>query len=42
MDGPPALALGLEPIREAVMKRKPISKNANIINRFMLQTILVE
>lgn len=41
MDGPPALALGLEPIREAVMKRKPISKNANIINRFMLQTILV-
>ncbi|MGO0943761.1 cation transporting ATPase C-terminal domain-containing protein, partial [Clostridioides difficile] len=24
MDGPPALALGLEPVRDYVLKRKPI------------------
>ena len=40
MDGPPALALGLEPIRQTVMRRKPTSKNASIINRFMVQTII--
>ena len=41
MDGPPALALGLEPIRETVMKRKPIPKEAPIINRFMIRTIVM-
>ncbi|MEF9958336.1 MAG: calcium-translocating P-type ATPase, PMCA-type [Niameybacter sp.] len=39
MDGPPALVLGLEPIRETVMKRKPIDRKASIINRFMIVTI---
>ena len=41
MDGPPALALGLEPIRATVMKRKPIPREANIINRFMIRTIFI-
>ncbi|MDF2612714.1 MAG: calcium-translocating P-type ATPase, PMCA-type [Clostridia bacterium] len=41
MDGPPALALGLEPIRATVMKRKPIKRDANIINSFMIRTILI-
>lgn len=41
MDGPPALALGLEPVRQTVMKRKPTSKNANIINRLMINTIVM-
>lgn len=40
MDGPPALALGLEPIRATVMKRKPTSKHASIINHYMVQTII--
>ena len=40
MDGPPALALGLEPIRATVMRRKPTSKHASIINRYMIQTII--
>lgn len=40
MDGPPALALGLEPIRETVMKRKPIPRDKHIINPFMVRTIL--
>ena len=41
MDGPPALVLGLEPIRESVMKRKPTSRNASIINKFMILTIVL-
>ena len=41
MDGPPALALGMEPIRNSVMNRRPIDKKKNIINPFMLTTILV-
>ena len=41
MDGPPALALGLEPIRATVMKRKPIPKDTPIINRFMVRTIVI-
>lgn len=41
MDGPPALALGLEPVRATVMRRKPIKKDAPIINRFMVRTILI-
>jgi len=39
MDGPPALALGMEPIRDSVMTRKPTGKKNNIINPFMLATI---
>lgn len=39
MDGPPALVLGLEPIRETVMKRRPIDRKASIINKFMIVTI---
>nr|WP_302595152.1 calcium-translocating P-type ATPase, PMCA-type [uncultured Cellulosilyticum sp.] len=41
MDGPPALALGLEPIRATVMKRKPTPRDAHIINPFMVRTILI-
>ncbi|PHV71722.1 calcium-translocating P-type ATPase, PMCA-type [Sporanaerobium hydrogeniformans] len=41
MDGPPALVLGLEPIRETVMKRKPIARKANIINQYMIRNIIV-
>ena len=41
MDGPPALALGLEPIRSTVMKRMPIKREAPIINRYMVRTILM-
>ena len=39
MDGPPALALGMEPIRNSVMNRKPTQKERGIINSFMLATI---
>ena len=39
MDGPPALALGMEPIRNSVMNRMPTPKKNNIINPFMLATI---
>jgi len=39
MDGPPALALGMEPIRNSVMNRKPTQKKRGIINGFMLATI---
>ncbi len=35
MDGPPALALGLEPVRKHVLKRMPTNRNANIITKSM-------
>ena len=35
MDGPPALTLGLEPIRENLLKHPPTKRNANIISRRM-------
>ena len=41
MDGPPALALGLEPVRNYVMKRKPINRNASIITKTMMTTIIL-
>lgn len=41
MDGPPALALGLEPVRATVMRRKPIKREAPIINHYMVRTILM-
>lgn len=40
MDGPPALTLGLEPIRKDLMKRKPIKRNSNIITKEMLYRIV--
>ena len=40
MDGPPALALGLEPIRKSVLKHKPVNRKASIITKNMLITIL--
>ncbi|MEA5003882.1 MAG: calcium-translocating P-type ATPase, PMCA-type [Christensenella sp.] len=39
MDGPPALTLGLEPIREDLMKRSPIPRDASIVTRGMLGRI---
>ncbi|MBU5311965.1 calcium-translocating P-type ATPase, PMCA-type [Tissierella carlieri] len=41
MDGPPALSLGLEPVREDLLNRKPIKKNSNIISETMLKSIIV-
>ena len=35
MDGPPALTLGLEPLREDLMKEKPVERNAQIITKRM-------
>ena len=41
MDGPPALALGLEPVRDYVLNRKPIKRNSGIIARSMLVNIII-
>ena len=41
MDGPPALTLGLEPIRADLLKHKPTKRNENIISRKMLIRIFV-
>lgn len=41
MDGPPALTLGLEPIRGDLMDRKPTRRDSNIVSRGMLSRILV-
>ena len=41
MDGPPALALGLEPVRDYVLDRKPIKRNAGIIARSMGVNIII-
>ena len=40
MDGPPALALGLEPVRNAVLNRKPTDRNASIISKSMIVSIV--
>ncbi len=40
MDGPPALTLGLEPIRDDLMKRPPTKRNEKIVSPVMIQTIL--
>ena len=40
MDGPPALALGLEPVRKHVLDRKPVNRNASIITKSMIFTII--
>jgi len=41
MDGPPALALGLEPIRNNVFDRKPVDRNSNIITKTMITSIVL-
>ncbi|MDY4078675.1 MAG: calcium-translocating P-type ATPase, PMCA-type [Clostridium sp.] len=41
MDGPPALALGLEPIRDAVFDRKPVDRKASIITKQMIISIVL-
>ena len=41
MDGPPALTLGLEPIRDDLMKVKPIKRDASIVSRKMLSRIVL-
>ncbi|MBW9150402.1 calcium-translocating P-type ATPase, PMCA-type [Clostridium sp. CM028] len=40
MDGPPALSLGLEPVRDAVLNRKPTNRNASIITKQMLRSMI--
>ena len=39
MDGPPALTLGLEPLRPDLLKRKPTKRNENILSGSMLVRI---
>lgn len=41
MDGPPALSLGLEPVRNAVLKRKPVNRNASIITKNMMISMVL-
>ncbi|GCD12341.1 calcium-translocating P-type ATPase, PMCA-type [Clostridium tagluense] len=41
MDGPPALSLGLEPVRDAVLNRKPTNRNASIITKQMMKSMLL-
>ena len=41
MDGPPALTLGLEPIRGDLMKRQPTKRNTNIISKQMFIRIAI-
>ena len=41
MDGPPALTLGLEPIRNDLMKNAPTKRNANIVTKKMLGNIII-
>ena len=41
MDGPPALTLGLEPIRDGLMKRKPTARSESIVSKRMLARIAV-
>lgn len=41
MDGPPALTLGLEPIRDNLMDRAPTRRDASIVSRSMLTRIVV-
>lgn len=40
MDGPPALALGVEPIRDDLMKKSPTKRNASIVTKTMLSKII--
>lgn len=40
MDGPPALTLGLEPVREDVMKKRPTPRGESIVSGGMFRRIL--
>ncbi len=40
MDGPPALTLGLEPIRDDLLKREPTRRDENIVSKTMLFRIM--
>ena len=41
MDGPPALTLGLEPIRDDILNRPPTRRDENIISKDMMARIFV-
>ncbi len=41
MDGPPALTLGLEPIRGELMNRMPTRRNSSIVSASMLTRIII-
>lgn len=41
MDGPPALTLGLEPIRGDLMSRQPTKRDASIVSKGMLSRIII-
>lgn len=41
MDGPPALTLGLEPIHDDLMLRKPTARNAGIVTKGMFSRIFI-
>lgn len=41
MDGPPALTLGLEPIREDLMKNAPTGRNDSVVTKKMMERILI-
>ena len=41
MDGPPALTLGLEPIRGDLMRRRPVARDSSIVSHEMLRNIVL-
>ncbi len=41
MDGPPALTLGLEPIRDDILNHPPTRRDENIISKSMISRIFV-
>jgi len=41
MDGPPALSLGLESLREHLMQQDPVKRDENIVTRNMLARIII-
>ena len=41
MDGPPAVTLGLEPMRTGLMDRRPTPRNAGILTKDMMSRIVV-
>lgn len=41
MDGPPAISLGLEPIHDNLMKRKPVARDSSIISKEMMLKIVL-
>ncbi|WP_461207488.1 calcium-translocating P-type ATPase, PMCA-type [Clostridium sp. DL1XJH146] len=41
MDGPPALSLGLETVRESVLKKEPVNRKASIITKSMFTSMVL-